>query len=54
VPKWRVLPGEEVLAVLARFGFHEVSQSGSHVKVQRIIDGAGRQSLTAPLHRELD
>jgi len=54
VPKWRVLPGAEVLVVLARFGFREVSQEGSHVKVQRIVDGARRQILTVPLHRELD
>jgi predicted RNA binding protein YcfA (HicA-like mRNA interferase family) len=35
------------------FGFERVSQRGSHVKVQRATP-AGRQSLTVPLHNELD
>ena len=29
------------------------SQKGSHVKLRRIVDG-NKQSLTIPLHRELD
>ena len=54
MPKWRVLLGAEVLAILATFGFLKIGQAGSHVKVQRVIQGPRRQTLTVPLHRELD
>jgi predicted RNA binding protein YcfA (HicA-like mRNA interferase family) len=53
MPKWRTLAGAEVLRILESFGFTRVSQRGSHVKMQRTT-GGGRQSLTVPLHRELD
>jgi predicted RNA binding protein YcfA (HicA-like mRNA interferase family) len=43
-----------VLRILADFGFSFGSQRGSHVKVQRVVPGGARQTLTVPLHRELD
>lgn len=35
------------------FGFEQVGQRGSHVKLKRILDGES-QTLTIPLHKELD
>ncbi len=53
MPRWRVLSGQDIIRILAGFGFQQVSQRGSHVKVQRKVEGI-RQSLTVPLHNELD
>jgi predicted RNA binding protein YcfA (HicA-like mRNA interferase family) len=54
VPKLRVLSGSDVLRILNHFGFVSESQRGSHVKVRRVLPSGARQSLTAPLHREID
>jgi len=54
MPKWRRLSGADVLRVLAGFGFQKLSQRGSHVKVRRYLQDGSRQSLTVPLHDELD
>jgi len=48
----RALSGAEVVAILGRFGFQQVRQSGSHVKLRRHGPGAGKQTLHVPLHRE--
>ena len=53
MPGLRRLSGREVIAILQRFGFEPVSQRGSHLKLQRDT-ATGRQTLTVPLHRELD
>jgi predicted RNA binding protein YcfA (HicA-like mRNA interferase family) len=49
----KVLSGGQALDVLKRFGFTKHSQRGSHVKLRRDTPG-GRQTLTVPLHKELD
>ncbi|HEX73678.1 MAG TPA: type II toxin-antitoxin system HicA family toxin [Dehalococcoidia bacterium] len=36
------------------FGFEKHSQRGSHVKLRRIEVAGERQTLTIPLHAELD
>ena len=54
MPKLRSLSGQEVLKVFAKFGFEKVDQEGSHVKIRRQLLGCGRQSLTVPLHDEID
>lgn len=54
MPKLRVLSGDDVLRILHSFGFVPVSQRGSHVKVQRKLPDGSRQSLTVPLHGEMD
>ena len=54
MPKWRRLSGADVLRVPAGFGFQKLSQRGSHVKVRRYLQDGSRQSLTVPLHDELD
>lgn len=47
------LSGNDVIAVLRRFGFAQFSQRGSHVKLRRETP-SGRQTLTVPIHKELD
>jgi predicted RNA binding protein YcfA (HicA-like mRNA interferase family) len=49
-----VLSGQDVLRLLGRFGFVYDTQRGSHVKVRRVLTSGTRQSLTVPLHREMD
>lgn len=53
MPKLRRLAGREVLTILQGFGFQQVSQRGSHVKLVREA-AESRQVLTVPLHAELD
>ncbi len=54
MPKWRRLSGADVLQVPVGFGFQKLSQRGSHVKVRPYLQDGSRQSLTVPLHDELD
>ncbi|MDZ4854732.1 MAG: type II toxin-antitoxin system HicA family toxin [Nitrospirota bacterium] len=53
MPKLRRLAGRDVLTLLQGFGFQQVSQRGSHVKLIREVEET-RQILTIPLHAELD
>ena len=53
MPKLRRLAGRDVLTILLGFGFLQVPQRGSHVKLVREI-AETRQVLTVPLHDELD
>ena len=53
MPRLRQLSGDEVIAILARFGFQIYSQKGSHVKMRRTLESGRRQNLTVPRHREL-
>jgi predicted RNA binding protein YcfA (HicA-like mRNA interferase family) len=54
MPRPKVLSGQDVIRILALFGFGVVSQRGSHVKLRRIIGADVRQTLTIPNHKELD
>ena len=54
MPKLRVLSGKEVVKILSKFGFEVISQRGSHVKLKRILPDGTKQTLTVPLHDELD
>jgi predicted RNA binding protein YcfA (HicA-like mRNA interferase family) len=54
MPKLRTLSGVEVLSILSEFGFHPVSQRGSHIKIRRILEDRETQTLTIPNHREID
>jgi len=54
MPKLRVLSGREVIKILSKFGFEVVSQRGSHVKLRRVLPDGTKQTLTVPLHEELD
>ncbi|MFN3420242.1 MAG: type II toxin-antitoxin system HicA family toxin [Armatimonadota bacterium] len=54
MPKLKRLSGDEVIAILSKFGFKVHSQRGSHVKLRRVTTSGEVQSLTIPRHRELD
>lgn len=53
MPKRKSLSGRDVLKIFALFGFEQIAQRGSHVKLGRVVAGS-RQTLTIPLHAELD
>ena len=53
-PRLRRLSAREVLAALKRFGFEVVATRGSHAKLRRVTEGGERQTLTVPLHKDLD
>jgi predicted RNA binding protein YcfA (HicA-like mRNA interferase family) len=54
MPKLRRLSGSEVIKIFASFGFEQVAQRGSHVKLRRVLADGSRQTLTIPAHVELD
>jgi predicted RNA binding protein YcfA (HicA-like mRNA interferase family) len=53
MPKLKNLSGKDVISILMIFGFTVDSQKGSHVKLVR-YNLNKKQSLTIPLHKELD
>ena len=53
-PKLKRLSGSEVVAIMRTFGFEVHSQRGSHAKLRRTVSGGEKQTLTIPLHGELD
>lgn len=53
MPKLRHLSGDEVIAIMSRFGFYVHSQRG-HVKLRRVTEEGATQTLTIPRHRALD
>ena len=53
-PKLKRLSASEVVDIMYTFGFETHSQRGSHVKLRRIDVKGERQTLTIPLHPELD
>jgi len=53
-PRIRRLSGRDVVGILGHFGFAVHSQRGSHVKLRRRASGGEKQTLTIPLHDELD
>ena len=54
MPKLKVLSGEEIVKILTSFGFEIEAQHGSHAKLRRLLSDGERQTLTIPLHDELD
>jgi predicted RNA binding protein YcfA (HicA-like mRNA interferase family) len=54
MPKLRRLSGDDVVRILARFGFRVLAQRGSHAKLRRTTASGRRETLTVPMHRELD
>ncbi len=50
----RQLSGRDVLRALGSFGFQVMSIRGSHAKLRRLLASGERQTLTIPLHRNLD
>ena len=53
MPKLRRLAGRDLLPIFQGFGFQQVSQRGSHIKLVREVTET-RQVLTVPLHADLD
>ena len=51
--KFKNLSGKDVIKILEDFGFVEVAQKGSHIKLQR-KENREKQTLTIPNHKELD
>ncbi|MHB1459251.1 MAG: type II toxin-antitoxin system HicA family toxin [Armatimonadota bacterium] len=50
--KLRVLSGREVCGILSTNGFIEVRQRGSHVAMQKALNGT-TITVPVPLHKEL-
>jgi predicted RNA binding protein YcfA (HicA-like mRNA interferase family) len=53
MPKLKVLSGKKVINIFEQCGFVVSDQQGSHVKLQRAVQGQ-KQTLTVPNHKELD
>jgi predicted RNA binding protein YcfA (HicA-like mRNA interferase family) len=54
MPKLRSLSGQDLLRILAGFGFNPLTQRGSHVKLRRTPQGLAQQTLTIVLHDDVD
>jgi predicted RNA binding protein YcfA (HicA-like mRNA interferase family) len=54
MPKLRLLSGDDVVGIFRRLGFAVESQRGSHVKLRRVLSDGTRQTLTIPLHLDMD
>jgi predicted RNA binding protein YcfA (HicA-like mRNA interferase family) len=50
----RQLNGRQVIPALGRFVFQEISRRGSHAELRRTLADGTRETLTAPMHEELD
>jgi predicted RNA binding protein YcfA (HicA-like mRNA interferase family) len=50
--KLRVLSGKDVCAILARHGFAQLRQRGSHIIMQRAVEG-GTTTVPVPDHQEI-
>jgi len=50
----RRLAARDVLAALKRLGFEVVATRGSHAKLRRAAEDGETQTLTLPLHKDLD
>ncbi|GIK62418.1 MAG: hypothetical protein BroJett018_02120 [Chloroflexota bacterium] len=47
MPKLRRLSGKQILKILQEFGFEIYSQKGSHIRLQRTVDGQEQRLLVA-------
>ena len=53
-PRLKRLSGSEVVSIFARLGFLIHSRRGSHAKLRRVLETGEKQTLTIPIHDELD
>jgi predicted RNA binding protein YcfA (HicA-like mRNA interferase family) len=53
-PKLRRLAGKQVISIMEHFGFRIHARKGSHAKLRRIGPDGEKQTLTVPMHEELD
>lgn len=54
MPKLKTLSGQEVVDIFSALGFIVANQRGSHIKLKRVVSPDTAQTLTVPLHGELD
>ena len=54
MPRLRRLSGAEIIVTLSQFGFVLHAQRGSHAKLRRVSPDGTVQTLTVPVHDELD
>lgn len=54
MPKLKNLRGEDVIHIFKSLGFSVMGQRGSHVKLRRARKDTIKQTLTIPMHKELD
>ena len=54
MPRLRRLAGAEVVTILGHFGFRVHAQRGSHAKLRRVLPDGAVQTLTVPIHGQLD
>jgi predicted RNA binding protein YcfA (HicA-like mRNA interferase family) len=53
-PRLRRLSAREILAALKHFGFEVVATRDSHAKLRRTTPRGDQQTLTVPVHKDLD
>ena len=53
-PRLKKLSGNDVIRILESFDFDIVARRGSHVKLRRAGVEGEKQTLTIPLHSEID
>jgi predicted RNA binding protein YcfA (HicA-like mRNA interferase family) len=54
MPKLKVLSGLDLVKIFSQFGFVIEAQRGSHAKLRRVLPDGTRQTLTIPIHDEVD
>jgi predicted RNA binding protein YcfA (HicA-like mRNA interferase family) len=54
MPKLKRLSGADLVRILGLFGFEQISQRGSHIKLRRFAADGSKQTLTLPNHNELE
>lgn len=53
-PRLKRLSARQILRVLKDFDFEVVATRGSHAKLRRVREDGRRETLTLPLHKQLD
>jgi predicted RNA binding protein YcfA (HicA-like mRNA interferase family) len=53
LPRLKRLSGDQVIAILAEFGFREHSQRGSHVKLALNLGQEARATVIVPRRRQI-
>ena len=54
MPKLKRLSGRQIVAIFESLGFEVVSQRGSHAKLRRVSGTGVKETLTIPMHDEMD
>ena len=53
-PRLRRLSGRQVVSILNRFDFRLLSQKGGYAELRRIGASGTKETITIPIHDELD